>query len=138
MNGLEFTDFYSFLSWAATPAGLVFLGSAIAMYLRENPWFAKLPKQRKALYIFLLCVVVLPTVFVWLPTIIPQAVLAVVAPLFNAILLGALAYFSSQGTHELWNVRQVERRREEEAVAGMYRLTAGELAEDLSLPAEGG
>ncbi|MHA2065018.1 MAG: hypothetical protein ACXABY_11645 [Candidatus Thorarchaeota archaeon] len=107
---MDVTTFRELLTWLATPAGLAAVGGALAMWLRDNEWFESLPGKKKSTLMFLMTVIVLPLSLVYLPKYLTQQTIDVVSPIFDVIMLGAVAYFGSQLVHEYWNKPVIERR----------------------------
>lgn len=103
--------FSEFILWAATPAGLFGMGSVLSMFLREYDKFQGLKKSQKASTMLLLNVIVLPLLFVYIPTQLSTDTIDAITPLANSILLGVTAYGGNQLTHELWNKKVINVRR---------------------------
>jgi len=110
MNDVPVTDLVSLLAWASTPAGLAAIGGAVAIFLKDVDWFENLSSKNKSLFMFILCIIVIPMVLVYIPSKLPETALTAVADIFNVLILGATAYLSSQGVHEFFNQRVAKRK----------------------------
>lgn len=113
MEGIPFTDLSGFLMWVRSPAGLVILGSTVAIYFRNSEWFEDLSAKAKSTIIILTTVVILPVVFIYIPSKLPVGVLGAVDELFSVLILGGTAYLSSQLLHETLNQKVLKRKKEE-------------------------
>jgi hypothetical protein len=110
MEELPFTTLVGFIAWAGTPVGLAGIGAAVSIWLRDSEWFEQLTGTRKSAYIFVITMFIVPIVFAYLPRYLTADTIDAIDPLFRALLMGWIAYGSSQVTHEFWNRRVIARR----------------------------
>lgn len=127
MNDLPFQDLSGFLNWVGTPAGLAALGAAISVFVKDMDWFESLSSKQKSVLMFVTMVVLLPLIFIYIPSKLPEEFLAEAGAIFNIFMLGAIAYLTSQVTHEVWNQRVLKRKSKKwfEAMSSMNDIIDG-------------